>query len=263
MYFSLISHFTFAVCFVDCLVAAGHLHLHKNATYLASCLANLIIREILPKILQGVYISWGVTDTRQFCFVIFVLRKWRKVTVSLVRIKNGALYMKGLIEIYLWVTNHMKWKSKGCRAAKSLFFYNDSLPTTTTSVQRPPLFNGHLSTTATSLQWPPLYSGHTSTVATSLQRPPLYISHLSTTATSLQRPLLYSGHVHLSTMTHRYDDHLSTIAISLHRPPLYNGHFSPMATSLQRPPLQWPPLYNGHLSTKREQVRRQESQYFY
>ena len=189
MYFSLISHFTFAVCFVDCLVAAGHLHLHKNATYLASCLANLIIREILPKILQGVYISWGVTDTRQFCFVIFVLRKWRKVTVSLVRIKNGALYMKGLIEIYLWVTNHMKWKSKGCRAAKSLFFYNDSLPTTTTSVQRPPLFNGHLSTTATSLQWPPLYN-----LSTPLQWPPLYNGHLSTLATSPQQQPLCNGH---------------------------------------------------------------------
>ena len=117
--FCFISHFSFAVCFVDILVAAGHLHLHKRATFLASYHANLIIREILPKILQDVYISWGVTDTRQFCFVIFVLRKWREVTISLVRIKNGTLYVKRLIEIYLHVTNHMRWKSKGCRATKS------------------------------------------------------------------------------------------------------------------------------------------------
>ena len=179
MYFSLISYFTFAVCFVDCLVVAGHLHLHKKATYLASCLANLIIREILPKILQDMHISWGVPDSRQFCFVIFVLRKWREVTISLVRIKNGALYMKGLIEIYLWVTNHMKWKSKGCRAAKSIFFIM------TPFLQRRPLYKGLLSSTATFLRRPLPYNGHLSTMATPLQWPPLYISHLSTTATSL------------------------------------------------------------------------------
>lgn len=62
MYFSLISHFPFAVCVVHGLVATGHLHLHKKATFLASCLANFISREILPETLQDVYISRGVTD---------------------------------------------------------------------------------------------------------------------------------------------------------------------------------------------------------
>lgn len=77
------------------------------------------------------------------------------------------------------VLHPLKLSSKRYRAMWNGTSPQRPLPTTATSLQRPPRCNGHLSTTTTPLQRPPFYNCHLCTKAISLQWPPLYNGHLS------------------------------------------------------------------------------------
>ena len=150
--------FSFFLCFVDSVT--GHLHVHKRHFFLASCLANFISREILPKILQDVYISRGVTDTTQFCCAICVFKKLREnlkenpsgltasALIHSMNMRSQGYHffsanqkrhtVTGLAiheKVHLYVTNYMKWK-KG-RVVEQLI-------RCTTSLKRRPLYKGHL-----------------------------------------------------------------------------------------------------------------------